>query len=106
MCNFSQTLFSLSLTRKCRGNSIRDKVESTVEGLFTYLNDKIRDRLVFGIRSQNVRRKLLTVGGHLTLAKAVQICLTYEYAQEQLKTLTPITGTSMGVPTAVANYVE
>ena len=40
----------------------------------TYINDMIRDRLVFGVRSQDIRKKLLTVGADLTLTKAVQIC--------------------------------
>jgi len=53
----------------------------------TYRNDMIRDRLVFGVKSQKIREKLLTEGAELKLEKAVQICQTYEYAQEQLKTM-------------------
>ena len=33
----------------------------------------IRDRLVFGIGSQATSKKLLTVGAHLTLAKAIDM---------------------------------
>ena len=47
-----------------------------------YIDNMIRDRLVFGIKSQKIREKLLTVGENLTLAKAVQICQSYEYAQK------------------------
>ena len=32
----------------------------------SYMNDMIRDRLVFGIRSQDIRKKILTVGADLT----------------------------------------
>lgn len=72
----------------------------------TYTDDMIRDRLVFGIRSQDIRKKLLTVGADLTLAKAIQICQTYEYAQEQLKTMTSTAGASMGAATAAVSYVD
>ena len=72
----------------------------------TYTDDMIRDRLVFGIRSQDIRKKLLTVGADLTLAKAIQICQTYEYAQEQLKTMTSTAGASMGAAIAAVSYVD
>ena len=72
----------------------------------TYTDDMIRDRLVFGIRSQDMRKKLITVGADLTLAKAIQICQTYDYAQEQLKTMTSTAGASMGAATAAVSYVD
>ena len=74
----------------------------------TYINDMIRDRLVFGVRSQDILKKLLTVGADLTLTKAVQICQTYEYAHEQLKTMTSslTKGASMVALTAAVNYVD
>ena len=64
----------------------------------TYINNMIGCRLVFGVRSQDIRKKLLTVGADLTPTKAEQICQTYEYAHEQLKTMTSslTTGASMG----------
>ena len=71
----------------------------------TYVNDMIRDQMVFGIKSQDMRKKLLTVGADLTLDKAIQVCQTNEYAQEQLKTMTTI-GSSMGAATAAVNYVH
>ena len=37
----------------------------------TYVNDMIRDQMVFGIKSQDMRKKLLTVGADLTLDKAI-----------------------------------
>ncbi|MEW8487446.1 MAG: hypothetical protein AB2705_19885 [Candidatus Thiodiazotropha sp.] len=72
----------------------------------TYTDDMIRDRLVLGIRSQYIRKKLLTVDADLTLAKAIQICQTYEYAQEQLKTMTSTAGANMGAVTAAVSYVN
>lgn len=54
-----------------------------------YAEDMIRDRLVFGVRSHKIREKLLTVGADLTLQKAVEICQSYEYAQEQLRSMHP-----------------
>ena len=42
----------------------------------------------------------------MTLEKAVQICQTYEYAQEQLKTMTLTTGSNMGAVTAAVNFVD
>lgn len=53
----------------------------------TYREDMIRDQIVFGIRSDKIREKLITEGENLTLTKAVQICHSYEYAQQQLKTM-------------------
>ena len=47
----------------------------------------IRDRIVFGTSSQKVREKLITEGEKLTLDKAIQIAQSYEYSQEQLKTM-------------------
>ena len=70
------------------------------------INDMIRDCLVFGLRTQGIWKKSLTVRADLTLEKAVQICQTYEYAQEQLKTMTLITGSTIGVATTAANYVD
>lgn len=67
-----------------------------------YIDDMIRDRLVFGVKSQKIREKLLTVGEDLTLAKAVQICQSYEYAQEQLRTMIP----TQGAATAAVSHVE
>ena len=45
----------------------------------SHINDMIRGRLVFGIHSQDIRKKILSIGPDLTLEKAVQICQTYEY---------------------------
>ncbi|XP_053394473.1 uncharacterized protein LOC128555628 [Mercenaria mercenaria] len=52
-----------------------------------YKEDLIRDRIVFGVKSSKIREKLLTVGEKLTLAKAVDICQTVEYAQEQMNNM-------------------
>lgn len=49
--------------------------------------EMIRDRLVFGTNSSKVREKLINVGSELTLDKAVQIAQSYEYSQEQLKSM-------------------
>ena len=50
-------------------------------------DEMIRDRNVFGASSQKVREQLITEGEKLTLDKAIQIAQSYEYSQEQLKTL-------------------
>ena len=56
----------------------------------------IRDQMVFGIKSQDMRKKLLTVGADLTLEKAIQVCQTYKYAQVQLKTISIIGSNMVG----------
>ncbi len=73
--------------------------ENTVEQFLTKLkllaqgcnyadpDEMIRDRIVFGIKSQKVRERLITEGDKLTLDKATQICQSIEYAQEQLRTM-------------------
>ena len=50
-----------------------------------YRDDLIRDQIVFGINSEKVREKLITEGAKLSVEKAIQICQSYEYAQQQLK---------------------
>ncbi|MCG7879449.1 MAG: RNase H-like domain-containing protein, partial [Candidatus Thiodiazotropha endolucinida] len=50
-------------------------------------NDMVRDRIVFGVTSVKIREKLINEGDKLTLDKAIQIAQSYEYAQEQLKTM-------------------
>ena len=52
-----------------------------------YENDMVRDRIVFGVTSVKIREKLINEGDKLTLDKAIQIAQSYEYAQEQLKTM-------------------
>ena len=49
----------------------------------------IRDRIVFGTNSSKIREKLITVGRDLTLQKAIQIGQNYNYAQAQMKQMTP-----------------
>ena len=71
----------------------------------TYANDMIRDQMVLGIKSQGLRKKLLTVGADLTPQKAIQVCQTYKYAQEQLKTMSTI-DSNMGAATAAVNDVH
>lgn len=73
----------------------------------TYIEDMIRDRLIFGIKSQKTREKLLTVWEDLTLDRAVQICQSYQYmyAQEQLRTMLP-QGSFSRAATATVSYVE
>ena len=52
-------------------------------------DEMIRDRIVFGTNSPKIREKLINVGRDLTLQKAIQIGQNYEYAQEQIKQMTP-----------------
>ena len=49
--------------------------------------EMIRDRIVFGVKSQKVREKLINEGEKLTMDKAIEICQNFEYAQEQLKSM-------------------
>ena len=112
---FNPVFARYKLNNEVQGNSSVEQFATRLKVLSkdcslekTYINDMIRDRLVFGVRSHNICKKLLTVGADLTLTKAVQICQTYEYAQEQLKTMTSTltTGVSMGAATAAVNYVD
>ena len=50
-------------------------------------NDMVRDRIVFGVTSPKIREKLINEGDKLTLDKAIHIAQSYEYAQEQLRTM-------------------
>ncbi|XP_062619288.1 uncharacterized protein LOC134280858 [Saccostrea cucullata] len=47
----------------------------------------VRDRLLFGVRSDKIRDKLINEGSNLTLEKAIDIARTYELSQAQLKTM-------------------
>ena len=47
----------------------------------------IRDRIVLGTRTSKVREQLINIGRELTLEKAIQTAQSYEYSQEQLKTM-------------------
>ena len=49
--------------------------------------EMVRDRIVAGIRNDEVRGKLLTEGDDLTMHKAIQIATTYETTQAQLKSM-------------------
>ena len=48
-------------------------------------DDMIRDRIVFGISSPKIREKLINEGERLKLNKAIQICQSFEYAQDQMR---------------------
>ena len=50
-------------------------------------DEMIRDRIVFGISSRKLREKLINEGEKLTLDRAVSICQSYEYSQQQLKAM-------------------
>ena len=52
-------------------------------------DEMIQDRIVFGTNSPKICEKLINVGRDLTLQKAIQIGQNYEYAQEQMKQMTP-----------------
>ncbi|XP_021368026.1 uncharacterized protein K02A2.6-like, partial [Mizuhopecten yessoensis] len=51
-------------------------------------DEMIRDRIVFGTSSDKVREKLINEGEKLTLDKAIQVAQSYEYSQQQLKSMT------------------
>ena len=49
-------------------------------------NDKmIRDRIVFGLNSSQIREKLINKGSDLTLEKAISTAQSFEMSQQQLK---------------------
>lgn len=47
----------------------------------------IRDRIVFGVASAKIRGKLINEGKDFTLDKAIEIDESFEYSQEQLKSM-------------------
>ena len=49
--------------------------------------DMVRDRIVAGINSDEVRRQLLTEGDKLTMIQAIQIATAHETTQAQLKSM-------------------
>ena len=53
---------------------------------YTNPDEMVRDRIVFGIRAEKVREKLIMQGSDLTLDKAIEIARTFEMSQAQLKT--------------------
>ena len=54
---------------------------------FSDEEDMIRDRLVFGVRAQKVRERLINEGEKLTMDKAIEISQNFEYSQQQLKSM-------------------
>lgn len=59
---------------------------------FTNADEMIRDRIVFGTTSSKIREKLINVGAELTLEKAIQIAQSFEYSQQQLRSMAGATG--------------
>ena len=59
-------------------------------------NEMVRDRIVGGISSQEVREKLLDEGDNLTMEKAIDIAVNYETTKKHLKSMASgDTGTSV-----------
>ena len=55
---------------------------------FTDSDEMVRDRIVFGTSSSQVREKLLNEGASLTLDKAIQIAQNLEYyAKQQMSSI-------------------
>ena len=52
---------------------------------FTNPSEMIRDRIVFGVTSTQVREKLFNEGSDLTLEKAVEIARNFELSKHRLK---------------------
>ena len=99
---FARYMYKLKLNNEVQGDNSVEQLITQLKVLSkdcsfdaTYANDLIRDQMVFGIKSKDMHKKLLKVGADLTLGKAIQVCQTYEYAQEQLKTMSTI-GSSIG----------
>ena len=49
--------------------------------------EMVRDKIVSGISSQEVREKLLTEGDTLTMEKAIEVAITYETTQQHLRSM-------------------
>ena len=59
-------------------------------------SEMVRDRIVAGILSQDIREKLLTEGDALTMDKAIELAVTYETTQQCLQSMaTSATPTSV-----------
>lgn len=56
-----------------------------------FLNEALRDRLVCGINSDRLTKKLLTVGDKLSFEEAVKIATAYESAEKETKNIQPET---------------
>ena len=54
---------------------------------FDKADEMIRDRIVFGTSSPQIRAKLINVGAERTLEKAIQIAQSWEYSQAQLRAM-------------------
>lgn len=50
-------------------------------------DDQIRDHIVFGIRSNQIREKLIREGSELTLERCIDIARTHELSQAQCKAM-------------------
>ena len=50
-------------------------------------DEMVRDRIVFGTKSEKVRERLINQGSDLTLEKAIEIARLHEMSQHQLKTM-------------------
>ncbi|EDO30995.1 predicted protein [Nematostella vectensis] len=54
---------------------------------YTEQDEHVRDRIVIGCKSSKLRQKLIQEGSDLTLEKAIDIAITMEQSQIQLKTM-------------------
>ncbi|XP_014667306.1 PREDICTED: uncharacterized protein LOC106808905, partial [Priapulus caudatus] len=54
---------------------------------YSDLDEMIRDRIVFGISNSKVREKLVNEREKLTMEKAITIAQQFEYAQEQMRSM-------------------
>ncbi|XP_052236866.1 uncharacterized protein LOC127848439 [Dreissena polymorpha] len=60
---------------------------SAADCKFTNKKEMIRDRIVFGLTSTRICEKLIQEGDKLTLDMAIEIARTFEYAQNQMKSI-------------------
>ncbi|XP_052820412.1 uncharacterized protein K02A2.6-like [Mya arenaria] len=51
-------------------------------------DEMIRDHIVFGIKSNKIREKLINEGSELTLTKCIDLARTHELSQSQVKDIT------------------
>ncbi|KAK2727803.1 hypothetical protein QYM36_008330 [Artemia franciscana] len=54
---------------------------------YSQQDEMVRDQLIFGLKNDRLRERLLAEGGSLTLDRAVLICRTFQETQAQLQTM-------------------
>ena len=83
----------ISMHRTVKGYTIEQFVTALKVGIKDCgygdkANEMERDRIVFRVKSDKIREKLINEGSDLTLDRAIDIARTYETSRAQLKSMT------------------